>query len=113
MNEMREYIEFLRGGEFRIPVCASCSSRVWPPSKICPKCHSNASLQKFEATGILIEFADSHVKNREGSFGIIDMDGIRIVGSLKAANPHVGMKMKMAACGVREDGGPFYDFVTL
>jgi uncharacterized OB-fold protein len=107
---MREFIESIKTGEFRIPVCNSCHARVWPPFQFCPVCYSPTSLEKVNAIGTLVEFSVSHVKNRDGLFGVIDLDGIRIVGSLGETPVQVGQKMKLASCGIRDDGTPFYNF---
>ena len=107
---MKEFVESLKTGAFRIPACNSCHVKVWPPSHFCPACYSATSLEKVEAIGTLVEFASSHVRNREGLFGIIDMNGIRIVGSLGETVPKIGAKMKLSSCGVREDGTLYYEF---
>lgn len=107
---MKEFIESIKTGEFRIPVCKSCHARVWPPFQFCPSCYSPTSLEKVNTIGTLVEYSVSHVKNREGRFGVIDLDGIRIVGSLGETAPQVGQRMKLASCGVRDDGTPFYNF---
>lgn len=57
-----------------------------------------------------MEFANSHIKNREGIFGVINIDGIRIIGGLKIENPYAGMKIKLSVCGLHKDGSPYYDF---
>ncbi|HEV8386651.1 MAG TPA: hypothetical protein VGQ03_03420 [Nitrososphaera sp.] len=67
-------------------------------------------MERIDPIGTLIEFATSNVRNREGVFGLIDIDGIKIVGGLRTEKPSAGMKMKMSGCGLREDGSPFYDF---
>jgi metal-sulfur cluster biosynthetic enzyme len=61
-------------------------------------------------TGTLIEYAVSHVRGREGTFGVVDLGGIRIVGLIKAQTLRVGMTLKMSACGLLEDGSPYYEF---
>jgi uncharacterized OB-fold protein len=110
MKDIREFLESIAAGEFKIPVCGSCGARAWPPSKSCPNCYSHTMLERIDPIGTLIEFAISNVRNREGAFGVIDIDGIKIVGGLKTQRPSAGMKMKLSACGLREDGSPFYDF---
>src|SRR5688572_30554911 len=74
---MQGFIEHLKKGEFRMPVCNSCGSKAWPPSSRCPHCLSKTSLKKIETTGTLIEFTSSHVKGKEGVFGLVDMSGIK------------------------------------
>ncbi len=68
-------------------------------------------LRKIGASGTLVEFASSYVRNHEGVFGIIEMDGFRVIGSLDDTRRlYAGMKVKMDRCGVNEEGTPFYHF---
>lgn len=106
-----DFIDYLKRGEFRIAVCRSCKAKAWPPSMHCPRCLSETSLQKTVATGTLVEFTKSHVRDREGIFGVVEMSGFKLVGSF-ADNDNLreGMKVKMTRCGVRPDGTAFYCF---
>jgi uncharacterized OB-fold protein len=107
---MQEFFDYLKKGEFRIPVCTSCGSKAWPPSHHCPHCLSRTSLKKIETAGILIEFASSQVKGKEGVFGLVEMSGIKLVGSFTDQHLKEGMKVRMTGCGVRSDGTAFYSF---
>jgi uncharacterized OB-fold protein len=107
---MQEFIEQLKKGEFKMPVCTSCGSIAWPPSHRCPNCLSRTSLKKMETTGTLIEFTRSHIKDREGVFGLIEMSGIKLVGSFADPRLKEGMKVKMTRCGVGPNGTVFYSF---
>jgi uncharacterized OB-fold protein len=108
---MQEFIEHLKKGEFKMPICTSCGSKAWPPSYRCPHCLSKTSLKTIETTGTLIEFTSSHVKGKEGVFGVVEMSGIKLVGSFGDQQLKEGMKVKMTECGVRADGTVFYSFV--
>lgn len=110
MRDLQEFLESLKKGEFKIPVCTLCKSKAWPPSRHCPHCLHETALQKVETTGTLLEFTSSHIKGREGIFGIIEMSGIKIVGSFDSLQLKEGMKVKMSGCGVRPDGTAFYHF---
>lgn len=107
---IREFEHSLEMHEFRIPECTRCGQIVWPPSKLCPKCYSITKPRSLQPTGTLMEFTLSHVKDRKGQFGVVDLSGIRIVGLIKAQTPRVGMTLKMASCGLLEDGSPYYEF---
>jgi uncharacterized OB-fold protein len=107
---LKEFIECLKKGEFKIPVCPSCKSKTWPPSHYCPHCLNKTSLQKVRTIGTLIEFTKSHIKDKEGIFGIVEMSGIKIVGSLDIQDLKEGMKVKMSRCGVSQEGTVFYNF---
>jgi uncharacterized OB-fold protein len=108
--DLQEFLESLKKGEFRIPVCTLCKSKAWPPSSHCPHCLHETSLQKVETTGALLEFTSSHIKGKEGIFGIIEMSGIKIVGSFDSLQLKEGMKVKMSDCGIMPDGTAFYHF---
>ncbi|AIF83877.1 putative nucleic-acid-binding protein containing a Zn-ribbon [Candidatus Nitrososphaera evergladensis SR1] len=105
------FIEYLKKGEFVVPVCTSCGQKAWPPSPTCPKCFGRTALKKVGKTGTLAEFATSHVRGHEGVFGIVEMDGFRLVGSLDGDKKlRKGVKVKMDRCGVNAEGAPFYHF---
>lgn len=93
-----------------VPVCTSCGKKAWPPSARCPSCLSKTRFAKVATAGTLVEFAASHVRGREGTFGIVEMDGFRLVGSIGDAKLREGMKVKMSKCGVGPDGTPYYHF---
>ena len=58
----------------------------------------------------MIEFAESHVKNKKGVFGVINVAGITLIAGFRTDKLVEGMKVRMAACGIHDDGTPFYDF---
>jgi len=107
---LREFIEHLKTGKFRVPKCMSCGSNAWPPSHCCPYCLSKTSLKKIETTGILLEFTSSHCKGKEGIFGLVEMSGIKLVGSFHTTHLKEGMKVRMKECGIGPDGTAFYFF---
>jgi hypothetical protein len=88
---MQEFLDYIRKGEFRIHVCASCKKKIWPPSRYCPECLS-------------------YLKNIEGMFGIVDLSGIRLVGSIFGRPLRHGMEVTMIKCGINSDGSIFYHF---
>lgn len=108
---MRQFVDYIKAGRFRVPVCTSCRTKAWPPSPYCPKCLSRTAFRKVKTTGTLLEFSSSHVRDHEGLFGVVDMDGIRLVGSFDPdASLSVGMKVRMSRCGVSDAGTPYYWF---
>ncbi len=70
----------------------------------------NTSLKKVLTNGTLLEFANSYIKDKEGIYGIVDMSGIKIIGSFDFKDLKEGMRLKMSRCGIRQDGTPFYVF---
>ncbi len=106
---MRKFHDFIRRGEFRVAVCKRCRKKMWPPTEFCCYCFCTTSLKKIETTGTLIEFTTSHIYGKEDLYGVVDMEGIKLIGSL-SANVTTGMKVRMVKCGIRENGCLFYHF---
>ena len=85
-------------------------AKVWPPSHYCPQCLSKTSLQVVETSGTLVHFTKSYLKGKEGFYGIVEMSGIKLVGSFDTLEMKEGSKVKMVGCGVMPDGIPYYFF---
>jgi len=66
---------------------------------------------KIETNGILLEFTNSYVKGKEGIFGLVEISGIKLVGSFGPHRLREGMKVRMKECGIMPDGTTFYSFV--
>jgi uncharacterized protein len=109
-DRLEDFIEQLSKGKFRVPICGSCKTKVWPPSHYCPRCLSKASLEIIETSGTLLEFTDSYVEGMKGTFGLIEMSGIKLIGSFDTSDLREGLKVKMVTCGVKPDGNAFYFF---
>lgn len=107
---MKDFIDYLVNGEFRIAFCNSCSKKVWPPSYFCSNCFAKTELKKFETVGTVLEFTTSHVNSSQGTFGIVDLDGIRIVGAISGELLYEGIEVRMTSCGIAQDGSVYYDF---
>lgn len=107
---MQEFFEHLKKGEFLVPICTLCNCKVWPPSGYCPQCRSKTSLKKIKTVGTLLEFSHSHVDGKEGIFGLVEISGIRLVGSFGYYEMEEGMKVRMTRCGLKSDGTAFYFF---
>jgi hypothetical protein len=50
------------------------------------------------------------VKGKEGIFGLVEMSGIKLVGSFGTPHLKEGMSVTMTGCGVKADGAAFYSF---
>jgi hypothetical protein len=46
----------------------------------------------------------------EGCYGLVEMSGIKLIGSFGTLELREGLKVKMVRCGVRPDGTPYYFF---
>ena len=60
-------------------------------------------------TGFIKEITTSYTKGTAKIYGIVDMQGIKLVGSL-SSNASVGLKVQMTDCGIRENGSLFFNF---
>ena len=85
---------------------------MWPPSPYCKSCFSKAELESVVKEGTLLEFTKSYVGNNEVIFGAVELRGIKLIGLLTPATKefHKGMKVRLTACGINNDGGIFYNF---
>lgn len=52
----------------------------------------------------------SYLKGREGCYGMVEMSGIKLIGSFESLEMKEGIKVKMVRCGVMPDGTPYYFF---
>jgi hypothetical protein len=67
-------------------------------------------LRKTKGKGILIEWTTSHLENVPNKFGIVDMSGIKVLGSISGEPIIRGMHVKMTKCGISDNGIPYYHF---
>ncbi len=109
---MKKFHDFLRKGEFRLAICIGCNKKIWPPTEFCCDCFSKTSFKKIKPVGTLIESSTSHIRGKEELFGIVDMEGIKLIGSL-SSDLTIGMRVRMVECGIRENGIAFYHFEPL
>ena len=107
---MQEFIDSLKRGEFRLPVCTSCEAKIWPPSYYCSMCLSNTSLQIINTDGTLLYFTISYLKGMEGCYGLVEMAGIKLIGSFDTLELKDGVQVKMVRCGLKPNGTPYYIF---
>jgi uncharacterized OB-fold protein len=107
---LQEFIDSLNKGEFRLPICTLCKAKAWPPSYYCPQCLSKTSLQIIETNGTLLYFTTSYLKGAEGCYGLVEMAGIRLIGSFNTLELKDGLQVKMTGCGLKPDGTPYYFF---
>jgi len=107
---VKEFIDFLRRGKFRIPICISCNSKIWPPSNICNNCYSKKiRMSKLEMRGQLIELSSSFIGNSK-QLGLVEVSGIRIIGILIEGNMNPGSAVKLTKCGLDKDNLPYFEF---
>ena len=112
-DHLKDFIEKLNTGKFEVPRCNSCNTKVWPPCHYCPQCHSGTALEAIETIGTLLEFTNSSIGAIQGTFGLVDMSGIKLLGSFNTSDLREGQKVKMVRCGINSDGATFYSFEPL
>ena len=57
-----------------------------------------------------MHFTQSYLKGTEGSYGLVDMSGIKLIGAFETLELREGVKVKMVKCGITRDGSPYYLF---
>ena len=109
---MKQFLRCLKDHRFVIPYCSRCGSPVWPPIEKCYNCTFKVKLKRIKAPqGHLIEHTTAYTICGPVMFGVIDIDGIKLVGSLRPSiMPQVGMSVKIVNCGLSSDYTPFYEF---
>ena len=107
---MKKFLYYLSTGDFRIPVCDNCGKKVWPPSNICSNCFSKKiRMSKLDSKGRLIEYTQSFIGERK-NLGLVEISGIRIIGSLSQGNMSPGSPVKLTRCGLDKENSPYYEF---
>ncbi|MFC7157080.1 Zn-ribbon domain-containing OB-fold protein [Halomarina halobia] len=75
----RPFWESLRDGTFLIHACESCEERFFPPSPICPRCHStDVEWTEAAGRGTLFSFTRTHATaaafDDELVVGVVELD---------------------------------------
>jgi uncharacterized protein len=107
---MEKFLNYLSNSDFRVPVCDKCRTKIWPPSNICSNCFSEKiRMSQLDLTGRLIEYSQSFIGETK-NLGLVEMSGIRIIGSLNQGNMSPGSPVKLTKCGLDKDNSPYYEF---
>jgi uncharacterized OB-fold protein len=109
---MEKFINYLKENKFVVPYCYRCNAPAWPPVDCCYRCMSKVKLKRTKILeGHLIEYTVSYRLSKPKVFGVIEIDGIKLIGSVNSSvAPYPGMFLRMKSCGVSNDGTPYYDF---
>jgi uncharacterized OB-fold protein len=100
-------------GELRIPTCNNCQYRIWPPKSFCSTCFSDdISFGTAGVKGKILELSKSYEKGMPHGnvFALIEISGIRLVGSVAGSRVSKGNSVILQRCGLRKDKEPFYEF---
>jgi uncharacterized OB-fold protein len=107
---MKEFLDFLRKGKFRVPTCNNCNAKIWPPSNICKECFSREiRMSKLDPEGQLIEFSESFI-DKNKNLGLVEISGIRVIGIINDGNVNQGSIVKLSKCGLDINNSPYYEF---
>ncbi|HSA75773.1 MAG TPA: zinc ribbon domain-containing protein [Candidatus Nitrosocosmicus sp.] len=82
MNLFNSILVSASKGRLVTSFCRNCDKYIWPPNYVCNLCYSKASFQEVKGEGILLEKAHSSILGKEGSFGVGEFSGIRLIGTL-------------------------------
>ena len=110
---MEKFINYLKDNKFVVPYCPRCNAPAWPPVDCCYTCMSKVKLRRAKSLeGHLIEYTVSYRLSKPQIFGIIEVGGIKLIGSVQSSvAPFVGMFLTMKNCGISNDGTPYYEFI--
>ncbi len=107
---MLRFKDFLRKGDFRVPICTTCRETIWPPFETCPICLSRTTFRRISKKGILREFSTTFTSETPQQFGIIDLGGVHVLGSVQGYDISLGCTVILYECGIDNNGHPFYNF---
>jgi uncharacterized OB-fold protein len=77
---VEKFLNCLKDSKFVIPYCDRCNAPAWPPVDCCYTCMSKVKLKCTKSLkGHLIEYTTSYHLSKPLVFGIIEIDGIKLV----------------------------------
>ena len=71
---------------------------------------SKTTLKKIQRTGSLVEYSTAFNSEHPREFGIINLGGIFLLGSLQGKSFFPGCRVIMYDCGLDSQNRPFYKF---
>jgi len=110
---MDDFFSYLKKGKFRIPTCIQCRRTVWPPSKFCSLCLSGVRSSRAGQKGVVIDYTCSHIARSKVTIGLVELHGVRLLGSIVGKPVKRGAKVKLTSCGITPEGGVFYNFKVI
>jgi uncharacterized OB-fold protein len=110
---MDDFFSYLKKGKFRIPACIQCRRTVWPPSKFCSLCLGEVRSSRARQKGVVIDYTCSHIGRSKGTVGLVELRGVRLLGSIVGKPVKRGAKVMMASCGITPEGSVFYNFKVI
>ena len=68
---------------------------------------------KADCKGRIIEFSKSHNKNNKSelTYGLIEISGVRLIGSIVGKGIKVNNSVLLRRCGLTESKNAFYEFL--
>jgi uncharacterized protein len=110
---MDDFFSYLKKGKFRIPACIQCRRTVWPPSKFCSLCLGEVRSSRARQKGVVIDYTCSHIGRSKGTVGLVELRGVRLLGSIVGKPVKRGAKVMMTSCGITPEGSVFYNFKVI
>lgn len=93
-------------------MCVRCHKTIWPNSSFCCDCFSRTAFKKIDSDGIIEEVSVHLVGSRNEVYGVVEIGGIRVIGTL-FANASPGGKVRIGECGITTDGCFFCRFESI
>jgi uncharacterized OB-fold protein len=100
MNLFNSILASASKGRLVTSFCKKCDKYIWPPKYFCILCYSKASFREVKDEGILLEKSHSSILGKEGSFGVGEFSGIRLIGRIND-EVNVGDSIKIQEIGVK------------
>ena len=66
-------------------------------------------MSKLKSRGRLIEHSSSHIGSAK-MLGLVEIEGIRLIGILREGNLSPGSTVKLTKCGLDKNNSPYYEF---
>ncbi|NMJ88024.1 MAG: hypothetical protein EX285_09375 [Thaumarchaeota archaeon] len=111
---MDSFTESLKIGKLTTSKCSSCKKLIWPPSNICPNCHSDdIEWIIINPNGKLLEFSETLIDNNPKIFGMVKLnENICLLGRIICHHNNElkkGINVKLIKCGI-ENNNVYYEF---
>ena len=122
LNKTARFLASLAKSKIETTKCNRCSTLLWPPRSVCPKCLSlDLRWVSLPKTGRLVAFTHAYIGGAHGErtpfiVGAIHMEGgIRLLSRITGAGIEAlkpGMKVKFAEAKL-VDGKPYWEFTPV
>ncbi len=122
LNKTARFLNSLAESKIETTKCKECSTLIWPPRSVCPKCLSlNLRWVPLPKKGELVAFTLAYIGGTHDEktpiiVGAIQMQGgVRLLGRISGVGYESlrrGMKVKFASARL-VDGKPYWEFTPV